>query len=345
MLETALAKLYSRTRTYLSDVLGATAAPTPMAAPAGLPYFLLDAYALAKLDLFGWPCVLLTPLSPTPSLGEAKRHAAQLAKALPDTKPEPLPVLLLDELSSFERRHLIEQGVAFMVPGNQLFIPALGVDLREYFPRRRRRGKEGWTLSPATQALFIATLLAPEFATRWRPEQEAERLGYTLMTVTRAVRELDTAGLVRTEQQGRWREVYFLAPARATWEKAQPVLRSPIRREVQVLASTPLPADAQIAGLSALAERTLLGHPGPPVWAISAESWKLAQDDGVKVLLEELPGLMSWQIWIYGPQLAQQQAKARAVDPLSLYLSLRDDPDERVQIALKELQEALPWPS
>lgn len=34
---------------------------------------------------------------------------------------------------------------------------------------------------------------------------------------------------------------------------------------------------------------------------------------------------------------------ARTVDPLSLYLSLRNDPDERVQAALKELLEAMQW--
>ena len=32
-----------------------------------------------------------------------------------------------------------------------------------------------------------------------------------------------------------------------------------------------------------------------------------------------------------------------AVDPLSLILSLRDDPDERVQMAVDELEESLPW--
>jgi hypothetical protein len=31
------------------------------------------------------------------------------------------------------------------------------------------------------------------------------------------------------------------------------------------------------------------------------------------------------------------------VDPLSLILSLRDDPDERVQMAVDELEGSLPW--
>ena len=42
-----------------------------------------------------------------------------------------LPVLYATEaLASFERERLIEQKVPFVVPGNQLYLPHLGVDLR-----------------------------------------------------------------------------------------------------------------------------------------------------------------------------------------------------------------------
>ncbi len=44
---------------------------------------------------------------------------------------------MLPTLRSFERRALIEQQVAFVVPGKQLYIPELAVDLREHFKQRR----------------------------------------------------------------------------------------------------------------------------------------------------------------------------------------------------------------
>ena len=45
-------------------------------------------------------------------------------------------VYVTGALASYERKRLIEQKVPFMVPGNQLYLPDLGIDLREYFRQR-----------------------------------------------------------------------------------------------------------------------------------------------------------------------------------------------------------------
>jgi hypothetical protein len=47
-----------------------------------------------------------------------------------------------------------------------------------------------------------------------------------------------------------------------------------------------------------------------------------------------------WQIWSYAPILV---ANDKAVDPLSLWLSLQGATDDRVQLALDELEKRLPW--
>ncbi len=44
--------------------------------------------------------------------------------------------------------------------------------------------------------------------------------------------------------------------------------------------------------------------------------------------------------WSYNPALLSDHPR---VDTLSLYLSLRKDPDERVQAALEDMMEAFPW--
>jgi len=46
------------------------------------------------------------------------------------------------------------------------------------------------------------------------------------------------------------------------------------------------------------------------------------------------------EVWSYDPATLSQDG---IVDPLSLFLSLRDDPDERVQGALRRMLEGLPW--
>ena len=46
------------------------------------------------------------------------------------------------------------------------------------------------------------------------------------------------------------------------------------------------------------------------------------------------------ETWTYAPALL---ADGKGVDPLSLFLSLRDDPDERVQAALAAMMEGFTW--
>jgi hypothetical protein len=45
-------------------------------------------------------------------------------------------------------------------------------------------------------------------------------------------------------------------------------------------------------------------------------------------------------VWSYTPVLLPG---SRTVDPLSLMLSLQEEADERIQLALDELKERFPW--
>jgi hypothetical protein len=51
-------------------------------------------------------------------------------------------------------------------------------------------------------------------------------------------------------------------------------------------------------------------------------------------------GTVQVELWTYRPEML---AKNGIVDQLSLYLSLREDPDERVSDALETMLEKFPW--
>ncbi len=68
--------------------------------------------------------------------------------------------------------------------GNQMYLPMLGIDLREHFRQLRQRSP---TLSPATQVVVLHLLLGGELSI-YTPAELAERLGYTRMTMTRVQR-------------------------------------------------------------------------------------------------------------------------------------------------------------
>ena len=118
---------------YLQEVLGIDASRVkPWARANELPYFLRDVFQFSELELLGHPVVLAI------GRGEAKQSLSDVRTWLDKVKAlagQPA-VYVTDALASYERRRLIEQNVPFIVPGNQLYLPDLGLDLREYFRQR-----------------------------------------------------------------------------------------------------------------------------------------------------------------------------------------------------------------
>lgn len=299
-----------------------------------LPYFLQDAFQFSELELLGQPVVLAMRRV------EAKQSLSEVRIWLDKVKAvagQPA-VYVTDALASYERRRLIEQKVPFIVPGNQLYLPDLGLDLREYF-RHRTLATEA--LSPSAQAMLFTALLRQPWQSDWRPAEVAAALGYTPMTQSRAVKELTANGLASAYTVGRSRWLRMELPPDQLWERAKPLLRTPVKRVLWVAPPGGFVHwHRRIAGVSALARYSMLTEPKWPVYAMSAADWKAATDAGVRELPELDMGAQEWQLWSYSPALMPD---ATTVDPLSLSLSLEDNADDRIQLALDELKGQFPW--
>ena len=321
---------------YLQEVLGIQAPGVkPWARANELPYFLRDAFQFEEIELLGQPVVLAI------GRAEAKQSLSEVRTWLEKVKvlADQPAVYVIDALASYERRRLIEQKVPFIVPGNQLYLPDLGLDLREYFRQRVPKTEAG--LSPSAQALLITALLRQPWQPEWQPAKDAAALGYTPMTLSRAVKELTAAGLAVAHTVGRSRWLRMELPPEEVWERAKPVLRTPVRRAIWVAAhGVAAQRPSRIAGLSALARYSMLTEPKWPVYAMTAAAWKAATDAGVCELPEPEAGAQEWQLWNYSPALMPD---ATTVDPLSLTLSLQENADDRIQLALDELKGQLPW--
>ena len=321
---------------YLHETLG-IASPQVRAWPGAgkLPYFLQDAFEIHELKVLNRQILLAIDRQPKKlGLATLRGHLNRLH----DVAGVPV-VYVTGTLASYERKRLIEQKVSFIVPGNQLYLPHLGIDLREYF--RQPTAVPDTALSPATQAMLIAVLLRKPWRAEWQPAEIVSDLGYTPMTLSRAVRELTAAGIATLRTEGRARWLQMEGTAAETWERVRPLLRSPIKRRVW---TQPIPKwrppRVRLAGLSALARYSMLAEPQWPIYAISPAQWKTATQLEVETLREHLPGACEWELWHYNPALVQN---SDTVDPLSLTLSLQGNTDERIQLALDELKERLPW--
>jgi hypothetical protein len=322
-------------RAYLQHTLGIDPQVGLWEGASKLPYFLQDAYELRELRLLDHPILLaIYRRKATPALTEIRRHLDKLK----ELAGRPV-VFVTDALASYERKRLVEQKVPFIVPGNQLYLPDLGIDLREYF--RRREEAPGAALSPATQALLITALLRRPWSVDWRPAETLAQLGYTAMTLSRAVKELTEANIATICHEGRTRWLRLDRSPAEIWEQVKPLLRSPVNRTAWAHSTPSLRKQrTPMAGLSALASYSMLAEPPIPTYAVSSVQWRTAVRAGIEVLPEALPGACQWQVWSYTPVLLPG---SKTVDPLSLTLSLQEEADERIQLALDELKEHFPW--
>jgi hypothetical protein len=320
---------------YLRETLGIAPKLRRWPSATKLPYFLQDAFEVRELELLNHP--ILLAIDKQPSKHGLASVRSQLDK-LRQLAGVPV-VYVTGALASYERKRLIEQKVPFMVPGNQLYLPDLGIDLREYF--RQRPAAPDTALSPATQAMLIAVLLRKPWLAEWHPAEVVNDLGYTTMTLSRAVRELTGAGVAKLRTEGRTRWLHIDGTAADTWERAMPLLRSPVKRRFWAQrVPNWQPPRIRLAGLSALARCSMLAEPQWPTYAIGPAQWKTAMQADVEALPEHLPGACEYEVWYYNPGLIPG---SEMVDPLSLTLSLQSNADERVQLALDELKEHMPW--
>jgi len=323
----------SQLKRYLHETLGVEIRSTRWDEDTRLPAFLRNLYSFFEVRLLEASCLLMLDTR------EQEQSPATIRKHMDQVKTrwDGEVVYVRARVTAYNRKRLIEHKLPFVVPGNQMYLPMLGIDLREHFKKLRT---ETHKFSPSTQALVIHVLLHGTSKRIFTPTEMAGSLGYSAMTMTRAFDELESSNLGDMFLEGRERCVRFAKPEKEIWAKAQPFLRSPVKKRHYI---TPMNDDlpGPGAGLTALAGYTMLAEPANPVIALSGEDWRsLKQRHQVDEFPSREPGALEIEVWRYAPSLF---AEGKAVDRLSLYLSLKGSQDERVEAALEEMMKGLQW--
>jgi len=316
---------------YLKEVLGIEVRIKPLAArqTAGLPFFLRQLYAFYHGELWGRQVILLKKKTDDPPSADQLRKHGQLVEEALDCPV----VFVLPFLQAYNRKRLIRKQVAFMVPGKQLFIPQLLIDLRDFrqtVPMKKER------LTPAAQCLLLYHLLK-EDAQFFSLKELARKLNYTQATITRAVGELVQKGLATKRINHKTVQILFGEDKKALWQKAQPFLQNPVKRVYYL--EQPVPQEyVYKASFTALAYYTDLDAGGTAYFAVSQNDFNQWKKKAPLLLVPYAHAPVHLQIWKYAPGILTD---ARYVDPLSLYLSLKDQDDERVQKALDQLTDSI----
>ena len=316
---------------YLEDTLHEPARVAALDGAPSLPSFLSRMYSLLEGHVAGRRCIFLATTDNTATPADIAKHVALVRPAV-----DAIVVFVAPWLSAHNRSRLIGQGVPFVVPGKQLYIPDLAMDLRERFRTPKPRRTAG--LSPAAQAVLFHRLLRLD-QTATTPSLVAVQLHYSAMSIGRAFDDLVGAGLAQTERHGKERRIRFEAEGRQLFDAAHDLLRSPVRTEKfirDVRAAPPL----KRAGESALAELTDLSPPPPPTFAVAASDWRIVAQTHKLVDTDRDRASHIVETWSYDPAAL---SAAPTVDPLSLYAQFHDHRDERVSMAAERLLDGMPW--
>jgi DNA-binding MarR family transcriptional regulator len=317
---------------YLHDDLGIETTVADWEMGNRVPLFLRDRYRFFQIEIMSLRCLFMADrLEKEESPATIRKHVDQV-----QSKWTGHVVYMRERITAYNRKRLIEHKLPFIVPGNQMYLPMLGIDLREYF-KKLRRNREGG-LGPAAQAVLIHALLQDDAALG--PTVLGRRLGYSVMTMSRALDELEAVGLGESTVAGRERHLRLVKSKRVVWDEAQPFLRTPVVKRFAIR----LPPGAALpglrAGLDALAHYSMLAEPNITI-ALGREGWKALQQSGlVQTAMADEPGALTIELWSYPPALF---ADGEWVDRLSLHLSLSDIRDERVEAALDQMIKEVPW--
>ena len=284
-----------------------------------LPYYLLDRYDFQQATLDSVRTLFLYPKTELDQLASVKKQITKIQKI------EPLPVvIILKNISRSRLQYMLLAHIPFIVPEKQIYLPFMGIALQHKF------GAESvWTeqLQPSAQVLFFYYLYQKKKQVYM--SDASKKLGFSAMTVSRAFRQLEHTTFFTTEKEGVQKKLTGKYTTRELYDKMQPYLSSPVRKTIYVDKQVLL-SPMRIAGISALSQMSMINPPDIPCYAVNG---KKGNPTGTDVLIDA-SAQVKVELWKYAPDILSGND---TVDPLSLAISLKDDPDERIEEAVEIL--------
>lgn len=298
----------------------------------GLPLYMVSGRRCYRLTM-DEHAFLLVKLSETDKFG-AVALAKQMKWYRDKTGME--TAFWFGKLTKSQRGALIERKIPFISVPDQIYLPFLGVMLRNNFTKKTDVNSD--KMMPATQSLFLYILYHKQNDYILK-KQAAEDLSLTRTSITRASRQLKEMGLIAEEPCGKEIHMIPQAGGRELFEKAKGFLIDPVQKKLCIRDEETLP-DLYLAGESLLSRHSMLGVPRYETYAVYKEAIERGTLEQVDPLWQPDNKAIFLELWKYDPSLF---AVNNEVDPVSLFMSLSGNSDERVQGELEEYLEDFKW--
>ena len=313
---------------YLQSTLGISAIEILQQNDSLLPFALQQYYHVYVAKILKYEIVFLYSYSENPASPVQIEKHLHAAEKYTNKKV----CLVFDTITPYMRKKLIERQIPFVVPNKQMFIPFLAIHLQEHFILAHSNQAR---ISPSMQALILYALVNKQFV--WNIHEAAKELDYSFASMNRAFENLIRLNLCKKEyRSAQTRRIQTFTFFENLWDLALPYLKSPVEKKVFVRNHHISIDQTFYAGLTALSHYSMLAEEPASTMAISPLDWqKLKHSSTLELVPFADQDTVILEIWSYSPGLLTQ---SKYVDTRSLYLSLRDNFDERINSELERLK-------
>lgn len=285
-----------------------------------VPNFIDTRYRLQRVSLDGMKAVFVYPKTEPDAVNLLKKHLERIENAVGFPA-----VLILDCLTYRQKEYLLRDRIPFVVDGKQIYLPFMATYLQERADSEKVKTS---SILPSAQLLLLCYIYhgCGEMMT----SDAAEILAFTPTSVSRASKQLEALGLLRTEKRGVQKIICSDREPGELFEAAKDYLQNPVKRTIYV-PKTEIRDKLLFSGYTALSEYSMLNPPAVECFAASSISiWQKS----ASVKLQNSNEQCAVELWRYDPR---KLAGGDCVDRLSLALALREDRDERIEEAVEEM--------
>lgn len=232
-------------------------------------------------------------------------------------------VFYYENMPTYERDRLVDKGIYFIIGSKFTYIPNLLAN------RKLSEVDYTETFLPSTQYLLLYHLQIKSLEGATLKEL-VEILPYKYATIAKSVQQLAATRLLQQTTDKQTKRISFNRANRKLWIDALKYMANPIKHSGY---SGHVIGIGKIGGIEALSHYSMLaGEETPTKVLMVAESKKIGTPPS---LIEDIQRV---EIWKYPPVSNDQY-----VDKLSLYLTLRDDNDPRVEKELETMINEMSW--
>ena len=304
---------------YLNRVLGIKVV-YKKDSPDSLPNFVHTRYNVKRVLLDGKNSLFVYPKGEMDAVSTVKKHLDKIEKVEGVSA-----VLILNRLTYRQKEYLIREHIPFIVDGKQIYLPFMALYLQE---RGDGEKQDTSRMLPSAQLLLLFYIYhgCGELLT----SEASQKLGFTATSISRASRQLQEMGLIKTEKRGVQKIIYSDMTPEEMFDAAKQSMCNPVKRTIFV-PKKEIDETLLISGYSALSEYSMM-NPSQPLYlaADSIAVWEKMASSNLQSVDEQC----AVELWRYNPR---KLSKEKCVDKLSLALALSEDRDERVEEAVEEI--------